>query len=151
MIRQFQLEDAPQCAVLLRSCLQADSSLPPALRNRMLARESPQSIIERAKLFYLAVYESGGKILGMAGLDINEIRLLCVSPEHQHGGIGRALVEHVIGMVPGSLFSDAFVYSAIQSAGFYRACGFADKGPFSLDVEGEALQTIFMSFPLKPM
>ncbi len=104
---------------------------------------------ERARLFYVAVYESGNQILGVAGLDMNEIRLLCVSPGHRRSGIGRALLEHLQSMVPSILFPDVFVYSSLQGRDFYKACGFLEKGPVDFDYDGEKLPTFFMTFPIR--
>jgi N-acetylglutamate synthase-like GNAT family acetyltransferase len=104
---------------------------------------------ERARLFYVAVYESAQQILGIAGLDMNEIRLLCVSPDNWRQGIGRALFEHIRGMVPGILFPDIFVYSSLQGRDFYRACHFVEKGPVDFNIGGDQLRTIFMSLPIR--
>jgi N-acetylglutamate synthase-like GNAT family acetyltransferase len=95
MIRQFQPEDAVACCALIHACLANDSSISSALREKLLSSETPQSMEERAKLFYVAVYQSGNRILGVAGLDMNEIRLLCVSPERRRSGIGRILLQHI--------------------------------------------------------
>ena len=150
MIRQFQPEDALSCCALIRACVANDPSYSPMLREKIKGSETPQSILERAGHFYIAVYELEDRILGMVGLDMNEIRLLYVSPEHQQRGVGRQLFEHVKAMVPRALFADIFVYSSEQAAGFYRACGFIDKGPFAFDFDGEPLTTVFMAFPLSP-
>jgi len=148
MIRQFQPEDAAACCGMLRACLERDSSYSPALLQAIRNSETPESMIERSALFYVAVYESEGGILGVAGLDMNEIRILYVSPGHQGKGIGRLLLEHIIDMVPRALFSDIIVYSSKQAVGFYKTCGFLDKGPFTIDVGGEPLQTVFMALSL---
>ena len=89
MIRPFRPEDASACCAIIHACLEADASYPPALRGKIRASETPQSMKERAKLFYIAVYEEEDRILGLAGLDMNEIRLLYVSPDSQRRGIGR--------------------------------------------------------------
>jgi len=104
---------------------------------------------ERARLFYIAVYESEGEILGVAGLDMNEIRLLCTSPRHRRHGIARALLGHLEPMVPGFLFPDIFVYSSSQGREFYRACGFTERGQVRFDLGGEKLPTWFMTFPIR--
>jgi GNAT superfamily N-acetyltransferase len=148
MIRQFQPEDGPSCYRLIQACLEGDPSFSPALRKKIRGSETPQSINERARLFYVAVFESEDEILGIAGLDMNEIRLLYVSPKHQRRGIGRALLEHLKTMVPDTLFADIFVYSTTQASGFYRACGFVEKGPFFFDLGGETLPVVFMTFQL---
>ncbi len=148
MIRQFQPEDASSCCALIHACLAKDPSYSAALREKIRNSETPQSVIERAGHFYIAVYELEGRVLGLAGLDMNEIRLLYVAPEHQKRGLGRLLFEHVKAMVPGELFTDIFVYSSEQAAGFYRACGFIDRGPFIFNYDGEPLNTVFMTCPL---
>jgi len=150
MIRLFQPEDALSCCELIHSCLANDPSYSFALREKIKSSETPQGIVGRSRLFYIAVYELEGRILGIAGLDMNEIRLLYVSPDHQKRGIGRLLIKHLMAMVPRALFADIFVYSSEQAVGFYRACGFIEKGPFAFDLDGELLNTVFMTFPLSP-
>jgi GNAT superfamily N-acetyltransferase len=151
MIRQFRPGDASSCCSLIHDCLANDSSFSSALREKISVSETPRSMDERAGLFYIAVCELEGHIRGLAGLDMNEIRLLYVSPDHQKRGIGRLLFEHIKAMVPGALFPEIFVYSSIQAIGFYKACGFIDKGPFTFDVGGEPLHTVFMICPISPM
>jgi N-acetylglutamate synthase-like GNAT family acetyltransferase len=148
MIRQFQHQDAASCSRLIHACLENDSSYSFALREKIRRLETSQAMVERARLFYVAVYEAEDEILGVAGLDMNEIRLLCVSPEHRRLGIGCALLKHIKAMVPGFLFSDIFVYSSRQAAQFYLACGFAERGPFAFDLSGEQLMTIFMTYAI---
>ena len=148
MIRPFQPEDASACCRIIHACLEADASYPSALRAKIRAGETAQSMRERAELFYIAVYEEENRILGFAGLDMNEIRLLYVAPDSQRRGIGRSLFEHIKAMVPGAVFPEIFVYSTIGASGFYGACGFKDKGPFVFDLGGESLPTVFMTLPI---
>jgi GNAT superfamily N-acetyltransferase len=148
MIRQFQPADAEHCSRLIHFCLAGDFSISSVLRGKLRGSETPQTMAERARLFYVAVYELEDQILGVAGLDMNEIRLLCVSPEYRRRGIGRSLLQHLLGMVPGILFPDIFVYSSEEGKDFYRACGFAEKGAVNFDIDGEQLRTCFMTFPL---
>ena len=151
MIRQFRAEDAYSCCRLVQACILGDSTFSPSLAEALLESETPENMAERAKLFYVAVYESGDQVLGVAGLDMNEVRLLCVSPAHQRRGIGRALLEHLKTMIPGVVFGDAFVYSSEHAVGFYRACGFVEKGPFVFDIGGRPLRTIFMTLSIRSM
>ena len=144
-IRQFRPDEAQACCKLIHACIDRDSEIPPALREKLRSAESPLNMQERAKLFYLVVDESEEGIVGLAGLDMSEVRLLYVSPECRGRGIGRALLEHLEAMVPAALFTDMFVYSTYAAVGFYRAYGFMEKGEFSFDFDGESLRTVFMT------
>jgi N-acetylglutamate synthase-like GNAT family acetyltransferase len=148
-IRQFRTEDAQSCCSLIQDCLGADPSIPPLLIKKLQEGESPQVMEERARLFYLAVYESESKIVGLAGLDLNEIRLMYVSPNRRKSGIGIALFNHLAAMTPGDFFSEIFVYSSLPAAGFYKALGFVEKGPVLFHIGDEIMQTIFMTIPTK--
>jgi N-acetylglutamate synthase-like GNAT family acetyltransferase len=149
VIRQFKVEDAPACRDLIRACIQEDASIPDPLRARILGTETTQAIIERASAYYVAVFERDGRILGIAGLDLNEVRLLFVSPAHRRSGIGRALMEHLKDMAPAALFTDMFVYASTPSVEFYRSCGFVERGPVEIDVGNGTLPTVFMTFLTK--
>jgi N-acetylglutamate synthase-like GNAT family acetyltransferase len=149
MIRQYQPEDAAACCRLIHACLEADPLLSCSLREKMFRLETPQRMNERAKLFYISVYESENQISGIAGLDMNEIRLIYVSPEQQRRGIGRALLNHLKPMAPAALFSDIFVYTTAQAAGFYKACGFVEQGPYFFDLGGESLPAVFLTLPAR--
>jgi N-acetylglutamate synthase-like GNAT family acetyltransferase len=149
MIRQFAAADAEACCEVIRACLASDSQLPPSLYTTLQILETPQAMRKRAALFYMAVYESGKDVVGVAGLDMNEVRLLYVSPKHQNQGIGEALLDHLESMVPPSMFADIFVYSTPSAADFYSRRGFKGMGEYSFNLNGEQLRTIFMIKILK--
>ncbi len=121
----------------------------PGLLKKLRKAETPQSMEERARLFYVAVYEDTQRILGIVGLDLNEIRILCVAPGYQRSGIGRALLDHIRPMVPKALFPDVFVYSSPEGKEFYKALGFLEKGPVEFSIDGEQMPAIFMILPLE--
>ncbi len=145
LIRQFQSEDADSCCDLVRACLRTDPLMPPAALERLLLAESPAAMRERATLFYLAVCVVEGRIAGVAGIDMNEIRLLYVDPKFRSRGVGGALLAHVESMLPPALFTDVFVYSAPGAVGFYRAHGYEPGGEHRVDVGGAIMATIFMT------
>ncbi len=149
MIRQFRSEDAEACSALIRACIEYDMEMSSHLREALLAAESPESMRERGKLFYIAVCEHEGTVAGLGGLDMNEIRLLYVSPAYQRRGFGRAILEHLEAMIPPALFREVFVYAAESSAGFYRARGYASHGEHYFEVGARRLPTIFMTKPLE--
>jgi N-acetylglutamate synthase-like GNAT family acetyltransferase len=150
MIRQFSQDDAKTCCELICACIRHDPEIPAGLRQALLQAETSRSMEERSRLFYIAVWETDGEVAGLGGLDMNEIRLLYVSPAHQRRGIGRALLEHLEAQVPPALFKDVFVYAAISSSSFYQTCGYSPQGQHGFEIGGQFLQTIFMTKLLRP-
>jgi GNAT superfamily N-acetyltransferase len=148
-IRQFRELDARECSQLVRACIQLDRDIPPVTLERLLREESPQLMCKRAALFYLVVYELDGTIAGLAGLDMNEVRLLYVDPKHQRRGIGRALLQYLERMVPPAFFCDIFLYSTPSAESFYRERGYQSLGDHVFDLEGHPLPTVFMVKPIQ--
>jgi putative acetyltransferase len=150
MIREFQEEDAQACSALVRACILRDPDIPHGTLERLLQEESTQLMCKRATLFYLAVCERDGVIAGVGGLDLNEIRLLYVDPDHQRQGVGHALLEHLERMVPPALFPDIFLYATPSAETFYRACGYESRGDHTFDLDGKPLPTVFMVKAIYP-
>ena len=150
MIRQFESSDAETCSGLICDCIRHDAEIPAGLRQALLQAESAQSMEERSRLFYIAVWETAGVVAGLGGLDMNEIRLLYVSPAHQRRGIGRAILEHLEGLVPAALFKNVFVYAAVSASSFYETRGYVSGGKHVIEIGGQILPTIFMTKPLLP-
>jgi len=144
LIRQFHSEDAPACLALIQDAILSDPSLSATARDALLEGETLETVIERSRLFYVAVYEIDGEIAGLAGLDMNEVRLLFVAPRRQREGIGGALLAHLEEMVPPALFREIFVYAAPAAAGFYRRAGYVDRGRQPFEVQEQVLETVFM-------
>ena len=145
MIRQLGPGDAEACSNVIRACIRIEAGLSQALRERMLKAETPEAMLERARMYYVAVYEADAGVVGVGAVEMNEIRLLYVAPEHQRKGIGRCLLVHLESMVPAALFSDTFVYSSLVAESFYRAQGYRARGPHPIMIGGELLTTVFMT------
>jgi predicted N-acetyltransferase YhbS len=111
--------------------------------------ESPAAMLGRTRRFYVAVCELEHRIAGLGGVEMNEIRLLLVSPEWQRRGVGRSLLEHLEAMVPAALFPDIFVYSSPAAESFYSAHGYMPKGKHVFRMGDQSLDTIFMVKKLK--
>ena len=145
MIRQFQPGDAEACSDVIQGCIRIESGLSESMRAKLLKRETPQAMLERAWLYYVAVFESEAGVAGVGAVDMNEIRLLYVAPQQQRRGIGGSLLAHLEFMVPSALFPDVFLYSSPVAVAFYQAHGFEARGPHAFQIEGEELRTVFMT------
>src|SRR5262245_2607937 len=139
MIRQFKPEDASGCSTVIRDCIETDSRTALPLRRKLLLAESPEHMQERANLYYIAVCDVGGSIVGVGGVDMNEIRILFIDPRYRRRSLGREILTHLEAMIPAALFPDIFVYSTRSAVGFYRACGYEAGGEYDFDVDGEIL------------
>lgn len=144
MIRPFEKRDAAACARVVQACVEADPNLPPVLRDRIFATVTEAAILEKASLYYLAVAQIDEGVVGLGGVDMNEIRLLYVFPGLQRQGIGGALLEHLESMVPPALFRDIFLYSTRFAEGFYRSRGYVSGGECLHDILGEPMMSVFM-------
>jgi N-acetylglutamate synthase-like GNAT family acetyltransferase len=145
MIRQFRPEDAEACSNLIQACIRIEAGLSESLRARLLEAETPQAMLDRARMYYVAVFESDAGVTGVGAVDMNEIRLLYVAPQHQHHGMGRSLLAHLESMIPSALFPDVFLYSSPVAISFYQAHGFLPRGLHPFMIEGEELTTVFMT------
>ncbi len=148
MIRAFRPEDAPACSHIVNACLERDDSLSEKLRSILQQAETPAMMLERSRLFYLVVSETDSVLQGFGGLEMNEIRVLYVAPEHHRKRIGSEILLHLLSLVPPALFSDVFVYSSPGAVSFYRAHGFRAQGEHFFDIQGEELPTVFMTRPV---
>jgi len=144
-IRQFQPSDAVACFELISACIEQDLNTSESLRADLFQLETPDSIRERAGLYYLAVWELGNEITGVGGVEINEIRLLFVAPEHQSSGHGTELLKHLEGMVPPALCTEILVHSTLSAEPFYRRHGYKPVGRNSFRLAHSVLETILMS------
>jgi len=145
MIRQFEPQDAEACSALSRACLRMDPMIAPDAREDLLRLETAAAMRERACLYYLAVCFHSGGIVGAAGVDMNEIRLLFVDPGQRRKGIGTSLLEHVEALVPAALFEDIFVYASPAAVGFYLSRGYLQGGDCRIAIGEYTFKTVFMS------
>jgi ribosomal protein S18 acetylase RimI-like enzyme len=144
-IRKFRDKDAAACTGLIRACVEADADYPTQLKELLLRSESADAMRRRAQLFYVEVCETHSAIVGVGAVELNEIRLLYVSPESQGLGVGRKLLRSLEAMVPAALFSDIFVYSNPNAVGFYRLQGYRERGHHTFRIGDQMLPTMFMS------
>ncbi|MDT9002288.1 GNAT family N-acetyltransferase [Paucibacter sp. APW11] len=97
----------------------------------------------------LFIAEQGKHSLGFSSLHGAEIRGLFVHPEHRGRGIGRALLMHLLGLVPG----EARLYVALSNAPareLYQRHGFAVVREFETEYNGVPVMAAEMRRPPCP-
>jgi GNAT superfamily N-acetyltransferase len=151
LIRQFHFEDAPACSGIMQACMARDPNLPPTAKAEMLRGESAEVMRQRASLIYMAVCVFADCVVGLGGVDLNEIRLLFVAPEHQNRGFGSRLLQHLESWVPPALFSDIFVYAAPGAVKFYRSHGYQPGGECAFAAGRNLVPIVFMTKNIRPV
>jgi GNAT superfamily N-acetyltransferase len=77
-------------------------------------------------------FEWGGTLVGIMGIqpvrDVHLIRHAYVSPDRQRGGIGGALLEHLLESTPGAILVGTWA-AAGWAIDFYRRHGFVQVTP----------------------
>ena len=144
-IRQFRSADAEACSRIVRACLLQDPLMQTLAGAAFPEAESTAILCEWAGRFYLAVWALENGLAGVGGVDMNEIRLLSVHPDHQRKGIGSGLLRHLEDLVPPALFSDVFLYAAPAAAGFYQRHGYRSGGEHVEHLGSLTVPTIFMT------
>jgi N-acetylglutamate synthase-like GNAT family acetyltransferase len=91
-------------------------------------------------------YEAGGALVGIMGIqrvrDVYLIRHAYVSPDHQRGGVGGALLERLAKSIEGRILVGTWA-AAGWAIDFYRRHGFE---PVSTELKNELLKT-YWSIP----
>jgi GNAT superfamily N-acetyltransferase len=144
VVRPLRPADAAACSALVRACIERDSALPAALRAELAQGERPETMLERARLYYVAVCAMEGRPAGVGAIDWNEIRMLCVAPDLQRRGIGSLMLQHLEAMVPPALFREIFVYASPSASGFYARNGYEARGRHAFRIDRYEIETVFM-------
>lgn len=144
VVRALRPADAAACSALVRACIERDPALPAALRAAAAQGERPETMLERARLYYVAVCELDGALAGSGAIDWNEIRMLCVDPDLRRRGIGSLVLRHLEAMVPPALFREIFVYASPSASGFYARSGYEARGRHAFRIDRYEIETVFM-------
>lgn len=120
-----------------------DRFLSAAYNKEMLARRMERSI--------MLVAEGEGRITGFANftpvneMGASELAAIYLLPEMQGTGIGTALLERGMGMLPGLTVLEVTVEKDNDiGLQFYTAKGFTIVGEFEEDFDGHMLQSVRM-------
>ena len=106
---------------------------------------------QRGNEYYVLIHD--GQVAGFGALRMDDQLLdaLFVEPSLAGRGIGRELLEFLIGMAKAAGCPSLRVNSSLNAVGFYRANGFSETGRGDLMLDGGvALGSVFMEMPLLP-
>jgi GNAT superfamily N-acetyltransferase len=96
-----------------------------------------RSLAARRRMF---VYERGGRICGVVGLEGEAVCNLFVAPDEQGRGIGQELLEHVESMAREQGLTWLTLDSSLTAVGFYERLGYRKTGEQSSGRFGDTVR-----------
>lgn len=125
LVRKMVESDLVQVStVVQRSMLPSLSLLSAEIIKQKLDRNSPDRFLVGRETVEYFVAEQENKILGVVGLDSEEIRTFYVDPLYQGKGIGRLLYNKLIELVGERKIKELIVRSSPVAEPVYKALGF---------------------------
>jgi GNAT superfamily N-acetyltransferase len=143
--------EAVFCASVRALCAQAygqeviDAWIGPRRVNRF---EKGQ---RRGNEYFVLIRDGQVAAFGALKLEDQLLEALFVQPSLAGQGIGRALLDFLVGKTRAAGCPRLRVNSSLNAVGFYRANGFLETGRGELALAGgAALDSVFMERPLSP-
>jgi len=124
-IRKLENRDLEQVALVVqKSMLPSLAKLSPEIIQKKLSRNNTTNFLTGRELVEYFVAERETEILGLVGLQDNEIRTFYVDPTRQGQGIGRLLYNKIIELAKVRNFKELIVKSSEEAFDVYKHLGF---------------------------
>jgi GNAT superfamily N-acetyltransferase len=131
-IRPCRDDERPQILAIVNAAAEAYRGVIPADRWHEPYMPADELDGEIAAGVEFSGYEDGGRLLGIMGIqpmsDVDLIRHAYVAPESQRGGIGGALIEHLMRSATRRVLVGTWA-AAEWAIAFYRRHGFQQVTP----------------------
>jgi N-acetylglutamate synthase-like GNAT family acetyltransferase len=135
LIRPYVPQDYLECLALNLSCVDDFTGFPDEAKPVYKSKIQSHQTHDLDDFTLVLVAQDGDKIIGMGGLDKNEIRRMYVARAYRGQGVGKTiysgLEQKAIGLGVQELFLDA----SLNAAPFYEKLGFqfSKVGSFQID------------------
>ena len=123
-LRAFAAKDAPQCCKVINTSAAGMEGLNAEALRFILSKNIPEIVSQELSAIYTLVYEEQGVILGLGGLDGNEIKRVYVSPSVQGRGIGSVIVRALEREARSRNIAVLKIQSSPNAVPFYRKLGY---------------------------
>jgi GNAT superfamily N-acetyltransferase len=130
VIRPVRPQDIPSVSALIQNTVLVSNSADydleviGALQDNFSQR-GLRSLTARRRIF---VYDRGGRICGVVGLEGEAVCNLFVAPDEQGRGIGQKLLEHVEALAKEEGLTGLSLDSSLTAVGFYERLGYRKTG-----------------------
>jgi GNAT superfamily N-acetyltransferase len=138
MIRLFTPIDEEACRRIITRCF--DLSVVLGEREKEIVKRiytTEGYFRSKARKYPLFVFDESGMILGLGGIDGNEIKKLYVEPNCQRRGIGKILLAHLEQIAISEGHKRLVLYCFDNSIEFYKNRGYKIMNPHFIERGGE--------------
>lgn len=135
--RIFAPSDAAACCDVINAAIEMMDGLNQAARDLVRAKTTADTLRDELSRYHTLVYESDGRILGLGGLDLGEIKRFYVLPSAQGHGVGRAVMDALEAEARAEGATEVRAAASPSAVPFYARMGYetVDDARFS---HGEA-------------
>lgn len=145
-LRKFKKEDTKKVCYLIRRNMKEilPNFYPKDVVDFLYNHETPKKFLKRGKNRIYIVAVKGKRIIGIAGLEENDVKSFFVNPSFHKKGIGKLLINEIEKIAKSRNLKKLIVNSSFNAQGFYEKCGFKKVRKFSNKIETIVLEGIFM-------
>jgi putative acetyltransferase len=151
-LRPFGPEDAPALLTLFRDTIRRVNSRdydPEQVRAWASDEIDPEAWASRFAGRFVVVAEVGSQIAGFAELERDgHIDRFYVSADHQRQGVGRAMLDALVGEAQRRGIGRLFTEASLTAQPFFERQGFAADAAQTVVHRGVAFRNVRMSRPL---
>jgi GNAT superfamily N-acetyltransferase len=123
-LRAFELTDAARCCEIIHACLPTMSGLNPAARQFVAAKTIPLALAHEVQQMFTLVCEHQGVVVGMRGLDRNEIKRMYVHLDAHGHGKGTAILHALEAEAKRRCLPSLRAQAAPTAVAFYAKWGY---------------------------
>ncbi|MBT3721381.1 GNAT family N-acetyltransferase [archaeon] len=145
-VRKFRKEDTSKVCYFVRRNMKEilPDFYPKDVVEFLYKHETPKKFLKRGKNRIYIVVTKKKRILGIAGLEENDVKSFFVNPSYHKKGIGNLLISEIEKIAKLRKLKTLTVHSSFNAEGFYAKCGFKKIRKFANKVGPIILEGIFM-------
>jgi GNAT superfamily N-acetyltransferase len=124
IIRFLTPDDLPRCREIALACLDRIGGVNEAMREVLRERARSDRFSSYLQEIYTVLYEEEGRVLGLGGLDDDEIKRMYTDPAFQGRGVGATIFRALETEAWRQGVRELIVDSYTSAEGFYLKMGF---------------------------
>ena len=129
-VRPFEPADAEPVSQLIATTMRCSNArdYPLTRLEPLIAYFTPAKLRQLAAERHCLVALAGGRVIGTAALDGDQLATFFVTPEHQRRGVGTRLLATLEGIAQSRGLASIYVAASVTGATFYERRGYGRTG-----------------------